>query len=126
MKVQQLNFSKNFLSLQKWSHLCSQRKLKEKDWIQCSNLTCKLALQTNWRHFQPSRSFYLASIMQSFFNCKLRSYLLMFYKAISLGNKVDYKPNLWHWPKTGFLIFYLLFLILTRPLWANSFKRQRL
>ncbi len=24
------------------------------------------------------------------------------YKAIPLGNKVNYKPNLWHWPKTGF------------------------
>ncbi len=43
----------------------------------------------------------LASILQSFFNCNVRSYLLVFYKANLLGNKVNYKPNLWHWPKTG-------------------------
>jgi hypothetical protein len=47
--------------------------------------------------------------------------------TISLGNKVNYKPNLWHFPKTGLLIFYFIFLILSRlPSWANSFKRERL
>jgi hypothetical protein len=35
--------------------------------------------------------------------------------TILLGNKVNYKPNLWHWPKTGLLIFYIVFLILTCP-----------
>jgi hypothetical protein len=46
--------------------------------------------------------------------------------AISLGNKVNYKPNLWHWPKTGSLIFYFIFLILFALLRAYSIKRERL
>jgi len=52
------------------------------------------------------------------------------YAAISLGNKVNYKPSLWHWPKTGFHIFPLFSLFslaLSGPilLSANACKEER-